>query len=135
MTKGNGGNGDDARGVTVTVTPQVTNGTDVECNFDGTPVTDDAIFLDLNQAYDITFNLADGPGGSYSFHPSKPFCNQAKHCPPELPGGSAHTPYSVTSNGGNTITIHVDRVPARAVAHYRLNFNGGCSCDPIIIHD
>jgi len=136
MTEANGRNGGDAaRGVTVTVTPQVTNGTDVECDFAGTDVTDDAIFLDLDQAYDITFKLVGGPGGTYSFHSSKPFCNQAKHCPPELPGGSAHAPYSVTPNGNDEIIVHVDRVPARAVAHYRLNFDGGCSCDPIIIHN
>ena len=42
--------------LTVTVTPQVTNGTDVECNFSGTVVDGDTIWLDLNQGYDITFN-------------------------------------------------------------------------------
>lgn len=120
---------------TITVTPQATNGLDVECDFSGSPVTDDAIFLALDQAYDITFNLTAGPGGAYTFDGNKPFCNQAKNCPPKLPGGSAHGPYSVASKSGNSITVHVDPVKARAVAHYRLNFNGGYSCDPIIIHD
>ena len=131
---------DDQDGMTITtlaitVTPQVTNGTDVECDFSGRAVTDDAIFLNLNESSDITFTMATGPGGSYSFDSGKPFCNQSKHCPPKLPAGSAHGPYSVRSNNGNSITVHVDPVPARAVSHYRLNFNGGCSCDPIIVHD
>jgi hypothetical protein len=134
MTKDrNGGAG--LTGISVTVTPQTTNGSDVQCDLSGTSVTDDAIFLDVKEAYDITFNLVTGPGGTYVFDANKPFCNQAKHCPPALPGGSDHAPFSVTANNGNAITVHVDPVPSRAVAHYRLNFNGGYSCDPIIIHD
>jgi hypothetical protein len=120
--------------VTVTVTPQSTNGTDVVCNFSGGAVTDDAIFLDLNQPYDLTFNLANGPGGSYAFATNTPFCNQANRCPG--PNAPIKKPFSLSgSPSANSITVHVDPVPSRAVTHYRLNFNGGYSCDPIIVHD
>lgn len=126
---------------TVTVTPKVTTGFDVECDLSDAPVgllTDNALFLDLETPYDITFKLVSGPGGNYSFYQSKPFCNQAKRCPPQLPGGSAHAPCSVTddggSNGGASITVHIDRIQSRTVTNYRLNFDGGFSCDPIIIN-
>jgi hypothetical protein len=120
--------------VTVTVTPQATNGTEVVCNFSGSAVTDDAIFLNKNEPYDLTFNLVNGPGGSYAFSTSTPFCNQSNHCP--APNAPIKSPYSLNQNPtANSISVHVDPVPSRAVTHYRLNFNGGYSCDPIIIHD
>ena len=120
--------------VTVTVTPQSTNGSEVVCNFSGSAVTDDAIFLDLNEPYDLTFNLASGPGGSYTFATSTPFCNQPNHCPG--PNAPIKKPYSLNPGSTpNSITVHVDSVPSRAVTHYRLNFNGTYFCDPIIVHD
>jgi len=120
---------------TVTVTPQSVNGNEVDCSISGSDVSDDAIFLDHSHGYDITIKLKSGPGGSYNFHPTKPFCNQKGKCPPELPGGSAHNPFSVTPIDATSILVHCDPVPGKGVAHYRLNFDNGMSCDPIIIHD
>jgi hypothetical protein len=120
--------------MTVTVTPQATNGTEVDCNFSGTGVEDDTIWLDLNQGYDITFNLVNGPGGSYSFDTSTPFCNQSNRCPSA--NAPIKKPYSLKPNPtANSITVHVDEFKSRAITHYRLNFAGGFSCDPIIVHD
>ncbi len=119
----------------VTVTPVSMNGKSVECDISGPDVVDDAIFLGLDQGYDLTFQLVSGPGGSLTFDQNKPFCNQSGKCPPELPGGSAHHPYSVTANSATSITVHCSPVNSKAVAHYRLNFADGSSCDPIIIHD
>jgi|SRR6478609_7129341 len=121
--------------VTVSVTPQSTNGTEVVCNFSGGAVTDDAIFLGLNEPYDLTFNLVNGPGGAYTFDTNNtPFCNQSNHCP--APNAPIKKPYSLNPTPtANSITVHVDPVPSRSVTHYRLNFSGGYSCDPIIVHD
>lgn len=123
------------KATSVTVKPASVNGKTVECDITGPDVTDDAIFLGLNQGYDLTFQLVSGPGGSLAFHPNKPFCNQSGKCPPELPGGSAHPPYNVTAKSPTSITVHCSPVNSKAVAHYRLNFADGSSCDPIIIHD
>jgi len=118
---------------TIEVEPVSVNGKAVECKITGDDVADDAIFLGLNQGYDLTFKLVNA--GSLVFHQAKPFCNQKGKCPPELPGGSAHNPYSVTPISPTSIAVHCSPVNLRQVAHYRLNFDDGSSCDPIIIHD
>jgi hypothetical protein len=124
--------GADAMLATYTVTPMgPPDGKEVECAITGPNVIDEAIFLDLNQGYDLTFELAPG---TYTFDLNKPFCNQSGKCPPAK-GGSAHSPYSVTSRSATTITVHCDPVHAKAVSHYRLNFANDFTCDPIIIHD
>jgi hypothetical protein len=117
--------------VSFTVTPVAVNGKDVECAIGGPNVIDEAIFLDLDQGYDLTFELVSD---TYSFDPKQPFCNQSGRCPPAK-GGSAHSPYSVTSKSATSITVHCDPVQSKAVSHYRLNFANDFTCDPIIIHD
>ncbi len=119
---------------TFTVTPIAVDGKDVECGIAGPNVIDEAIFLDLDQGYDLTFQLVSGLGSTYSFDPNKPFCNQSGRCPPAK-GGSAHSPYSVTSKSATSITVHCDPIHSKAVSHYRLNFANDFTCDPIIIHD
>jgi hypothetical protein len=120
----------------VDVKPMSTNGSDVNCDIINAPpgiMTDNAMFLQLNTPYDITFNLVAGPGGAYTFDPAKPFTNQAKRCPPPLPAGSVHAPCSLTGKSANSITVHVAPLPSRTVTNYRLNFTGNFSSDPIIV--
>ena len=121
---------------TVTVAPGnivPAGSNNVECDFNGPTVTDNALFLSLNTAYDITFNLEDGT--EYTFDPAKPFCNKKMRCPPELPKGSVQKPFTITTKDSDSIKVHVDPVPSRKVTHFRLNFNDGYSCDPIIINN
>lgn len=139
MTKKSGGAALTAFTVTVTPTaPPV--GSEVECDIAAAGYeTDNALFLPSGSAYDITFQLMASPHGGYTFHTPRPFCNRRKHCPKPLPNGSVTNPYTVTDdgsgNGGASITVHVAQVHGRAVTHYRLNFHGGYSFDPIIIHE
>jgi hypothetical protein len=119
---------------TVNIEALGVNGDDVDCRITGADVTDDAIFLKKEKQYDIDVTLDPGTTG-LKFHQTKPFCNQNSKCPPALPGGNATHPFSVTRNSDTSITIHAVPIPSRAVAHYRLNFDGNKSCDPIIIHE
>jgi hypothetical protein len=123
------------RATTVTVKPLSVNGNDVECDILGPDVTDDAIFLQQNQDYDITIKLVPGPAGSYKFHQTKPFCNRNAKCPPALPGGNALPPFSAQRVSDTELLISAAKVNGRAVAHYRLNFDNGQTCDPVIIHE
>jgi hypothetical protein len=130
------GNNETAQLMSTSVNVQAlgVKGNDVDCHITGSDVTDDAIFLELDKQYDIAITLDPGSTG-VKFHQTKPFCNQNSKCPPELPGGNATHPFSVTRNSDTSLTIHAAPVHSRAVAHYRLNFDGGESCDPIIIHE
>lgn len=119
--------------VNVTVTPVNVNGNDVDCDFAGANVIGNALFLPNAGTYDIQFQLAPALGVN-AFAAQRPFCNQPKRCP-RPPGGNAIPPFRLTANAGNAITVRLDPVGQRGVAHFRLNFNNNLNCDPIIIHD
>ena len=120
----------------VTVTAKSVNGTDVNCDFSGTDVTDNAIFVSEAANTTVTFNLTDNTGQSVQFDTSNPFGNQKGHCPktagaPKKPCGLQNPPAPT----GSSFTMTVDPTNGRAVSYYRLNFTNGLSCDPIIIHE
>lgn len=121
---------------TVIVTPMRISppgSNNLECDFSGPLVTGNTLFLSLNTEYDITFNVDAGAG--YTFDSKKPFCNQEKRCPPELPGGTVQKPCKVTKMGSTSIQVHVASVGNRTVTYFRLNFDGSYTCDPIIVNN
>lgn len=112
------------------------SGNDVDCDISAAGKSDDnAIFLNLNQPYEVTFRLQGNPG--FGFHRTNPFGTNRGKCPPA--SATAHAPFRVTAFPSNanphTFTVAVTPVTGRAVTYYRLNFDNGTSCDPIIIHD
>ena len=126
------------KATTVTVRPTGTTAPDVECDISGPDVTDDAVFLNNVDTYDITFLLRGGGGANPSqFDPANPFANRNAKCP----GGKAtpQPPCVVTvppaAPAYDSFTVQVSPTGNRGVSHYRLNFPGGLSCDPIIIHE
>lgn len=121
--------------VTVTAN-QVLNGTDVECDFSGPGIHDNAIFVDDAASTTLAFTLVDNTGQNLQFDTSNPFNNQSGHCPknagnPKKPCGLENPPAPT----GSSFTMKIDPTNGRAVSYYRLNFQGGLSCDPIIVHD
>ena len=120
----------------VTVTAIAVNGNDVQCNFSGANVTDNAVFVADTANTDITFNLVDNTGQGVQFDTTNPFGNQKGHCP--TGPGSPKSPLSLESSPAPTatsFTMGAAPTNGKAVSYYRLNFTNGLSCDPIIIHD
>jgi hypothetical protein len=127
--------------INVTVTPGNPKANkDVPCQLQVAPpqyLVDDAIWLDPGQAYDITFNLVGGVARTWSQQGSgenPPFCNTKGQCPDTSVG--AQYGFTVTPGGPNKITVNVPsqgQSGTRAVQHYRMNFDNGYTCDPIII--
>ena len=120
----------------VTVTAISVTGSSVECEISGVAVTDNAIFVDEKADTTINFTLDDNTGQNVQFDTTNPFGNQHGHCPksgakPKPPCSLANPPAPTTTS----FTIAVAPTPGRAVSYYVLNFEGGLSCDPIIIHD
>jgi hypothetical protein len=122
------------RATVVTVRPVDVSGMTVECDISGNDVTDDAIFLARNQTYDITLRLTPALGVS-RFHATKPFCNRNSKCPPELPRGNTSSPFGAQRISDTELLISAQAVNGKAVTHYRLNFDGDLTCDPVIIHE
>lgn len=121
---------------TVDVKPITMGGTERDCEMSGSIAADDGVFVPRDTDFDITFRLVPSDDGTMlSFHGEKPFCNQKKRCPPELPGGNASAPFTVTPNGPHSITVRSAPVRGKGISHFRLNFTDGTSYDPIIIHD
>jgi hypothetical protein len=125
-----------AAATAVTVTAKAVTGKDVDCDFNGTDVTNNAIFVDDQASTTVTFNLVDNTGQNVQFDTSNPFGNQSGHCPknagsPKKPCGLQNPPAPTSTS----FTMSVDPTNGRAVSYYRLNFTNGLSCDPIIIHD
>ena len=118
--------------IAVTVTPIAQHGNNVDWNIAGPPayVTDNAIFLPAGVGeFDITFTLPTATALTWR---ASPFANGAGRCP--VPGGGPSGQFSVTNVTAKTMTVHSTDPGRRGVAHYRLNFNGGATCDPIIIN-
>lgn len=138
-TENQGARGRDPTALTttmVTVTAKSVNGTDVDCDFSGSDVTDNAIFVSDAANTTITFNLTDNTGQNVQFDTGNPFGNQKGHCPntaggPKKPCSLQNPPRPT----GSSFTMSVEPTNGRAVSYYRLNFTNGLSCDPIIIHE
>ena len=99
---------------------------------------DNALWLDdPTQAYKVTFNLVGGVARPWSQHGAggnPPFCNTTGQCPNAAAG--PQNGFIVTPGGPNTITVDIPPQGAagyKAVQHYRMNFDGGYTCDPIIV--
>lgn len=117
----------------IVITKKVT-GTDVQCDFEGAIVSNNAIFVSYMLDTDITFELVDKTG-LIEFDTNNPFGNQNNRCPKTK--ASPKPPCSVGSPrpAANRFTMRVDQTGRKAVTYYRLNFTNGLSCDPIIIHE
>jgi len=124
--------------ITVTVTPGNPNSNnEVACRLHVAPpryLVDDAIWLDPGQDYDIRFNLT-AANGVNDWH-AAPFGNQAgTACPDASAGPNGPFGRGPAGGGGGVppfMTVNV-RNGSRSVNSYRLNFNDGYFCDPIII--
>ena len=119
----------------VTVTAKNVIGTDVECDFGGAIVSDNAVFVSYMLDTDITFTLVDETGKNLAFDTRNPFGSQNNRCPKEK--ASPKRPCSVGSPRptANKFTMCIEPTNGRAVSYFRLNFTNGFSCDPIIIHE
>lgn len=119
--------------VNVTVTPIGVTGHEVDCELDGPAeyMIDNALCLPNTADYEITFQLVPAHGVT-AFASRRPFCNQRNRCPPPT-GGNAAPPYRLIDNNGAAITVHLEPV-RKGLSHFRLKFNDGLSCDPIIIN-
>ena len=115
----------------VSVTPTGKNGNEVHCDITGKEVVDDAIFLASDKSYDIVFDL--DAAAAETWDQQNPFCASNGKCPPV--NAPAHGQYKVKSVSAKTLTVEARAPNARSVIHYRLNFAGGGTCDPIIIRD
>lgn len=104
---------------------------EVDCDISGTNVIDHAIILPKNGTFEIRFNL-DGPATA-SWHDTNPFCAQVGKCP--RLNSASHGNMTVTSNSSRQFTVQARAMGRRTIFHYRLNFAGGGTCDPIIIRD
>ena len=121
--------------ITVTPLPGTGTGNDIECNSVGTNVVDDAIFLPNSGNYEITFAIPEDV--NVEWKQSDPFCARLKKCPRK--GAKSHPLMEVKSGsvGPKAFVVQAkeDPGPISHVFHYRLNFAGGATCDPIIIRD
>ena len=120
--------------ITVTVTPGTPNpNKEVPCQLHVAPpqyLIDDAIWLDPTQDYSLTFNLPGGGPRTWDVA-GQPFCNMKGQCPGQ--NGTTQNGFNVTNKGPNAITVYVPAQGGKAVQHYRMNFDNGYSCDPIIV--
>lgn len=119
---------EDLQAVGITVTPRMTHD-GFECDISGQYVVDDAICLPKGQDHDLTFTIA--AGSAWTWDTSTPFASRVGKCPaPGTKGGP------LTPKGANGTTFSVN-VPSgnKNIFHYRLNFSGGDTFDPIIIRD
>lgn len=118
----------------VTVTPNPPNGNDFPISAAGTAPyvqQNGDIELALDEAYDITFELAPAHGVT-NWRSNSPFGNDTGSCPG--PGQGPSGPFSLNAGGNATsITIHVDAQSDACEFQYRLNYNGSYFSDPIIV--
>ena len=123
--------------IDITVTPTGGAGPNVECDITGPAdyVTDHAIFLPLNSGdFEIYFTLDPGPQ-SLSWN-ANPFAAHVGKCPkgPTPPPNQPQGQFTPDAPNGSVLRVQATGQSKRSVAFYKLNFNGGNSCDPIIIN-
>jgi hypothetical protein len=120
--------------ITVTLTPgNPQPNKEVPCQLHVAPpgyLVDDAIWLSPTEEYNIMFNLPGGGPRTWDVG-GNPFCNMKGKCPTAANGTTDG--FQVTAKGPNAITVNVPRQDPKAVQHYRMNFDNGYTCDPIII--
>jgi hypothetical protein len=112
------------------------HGANVQCDISGDPkyVASNAIFLPTNEGdFEISFKLDPASGLSWD---GRAFCADVGKCPhgPAQDPGHPKGQFTASAPAGETLTVHAAGQGKRSVAHYRLDFAGGDSCDPIIIN-
>lgn len=117
--------------VSVSVTPKSKQGNDVDCDISGANVVNNAIWLPAGDDYEVTFTLAPDAVIGVNGWAASPFANQKGKCP-KAAGLNPPCSGFKFDPAGNPV-INVDGRSGRSVIHYRLDFNGNGSCDPIII--
>ncbi|MES2135759.1 MAG: hypothetical protein V4502_01695 [Pseudomonadota bacterium] len=117
--------------INVAVTPTRKSGNEVECDITGNEVVDDALFLARDRTYDITFTL--DAAATETWNQPNPFCARNGKCP--AVNAPPHGHFSIKSVSPKSLTVEARAPNARSVVHYRLNFSGGGTFDPIIIRD
>ena len=121
--------------IDITVTPTGGAGPNVECDITGPPdyVTDHAIFLPLDSGdFEIYFTLDSKSlswnTNAFGAHVGK--CPKGPTPPPNQPQGQ----FTPDAPNGSVLRVQATGQSKRSVAFYKLNFNGGNSCDPIIMN-
>ena len=120
--------------VKVTVEPYVNDEGRLECNItgDGGTVIDDAICLRRDREYQIDFKLHDN--SKYYWDVEDPFCAKVGKCPPR--GAPQHGVVKLVGTPTRSqFTVEAKQTTSKQIFHYRLNFEGGRTYDPIIIRD
>lgn len=117
--------------INVSVTPTGQTGSEVECDIAGSEVVDDALFLGKDKTCDITFTL--DAGAAETWDQRNPFCARNGKCPSV--NAPAHGLFTVKNVSPKSLTVEAKAPNRRSVVHYRLNFAGGGTCDPVIIRD
>jgi hypothetical protein len=125
--------------ITVNVTPVERDGNVVMCDITEVPPTGGyviggVIFLPdgPGDSFQINFDLQPG-NGVVGWDTQNPFWSRNGGCP----RGKGNSPQlNPGAPVGNRLTVNAARLPGpgKNVEHYRLNFNGGRYCDPIIIN-
>ena len=136
ISKGRGsgrGRGNPPTQITVMVNPGKPKGKEVDCGFNVTPpkyFKNGAIWLNVGQDYDIKFKIA-GANGVNDWGGTPFGVQPGTACPAATQGPTP--PFGQGPGGGpGDMTMEV-RSPAQSLNSYRLNFNDGYFCDPIIV--
>lgn len=116
----------------VTISPRNT-AHGLECDIDGSNVVDDAICLPRDRSYMIRFTL--DPSSQWKFNTDDPFCARVGKCPPPDWPGEGSLRVSGTPTRDDFTVEARGTGGAKKIYHYRLNFEGGRTYDPIIIRD
>lgn len=105
----------------------------LECDITGRDVIDDAICLPKERSYLIKFRLdQESP---WKFDTTNPFSARAGKCPPPDWPGEGKLKVTGTPTRDEFTVEAKDTGGSKKVYHYRLNFEGGRTYDPIIIRD
>lgn len=123
--------------VVVDITPMLRNGGTVYCEVDPAPgsgryVKGGVIKLPRGATYDVEFRIQPGEVEGLQFDPEAPFWSAANACPGAAGNDGQFT--DPTYVDPTTASVRATPVGGKNAVHYRLNFNDGSNCDPIIIN-
>ena len=125
--------------IEIKVTFVTGKGPNVVCTITGDPtyVTSNAIFLPLADDTDYILNFTFDPGTSGLSWDSNAFGADVGQCPHHAPPppGTKQGQFIAGAPIDSLLQVIASGQSRRSVAHYKLNFNGGNSCDPIIINN
>lgn len=119
--------------INLKVTPGAKIGqNELECDITGHKdyVVDDAVMLPHDKDFKLVFELDQN--AQVKWDRNNPFGAKTGKCPPT--NAQAHSHIKKTSVNDRTLEVEARAPNKRSVVHYRLNFDDGSTCDPIIIH-